>query len=159
MTIESRTYAKFKRNFVGPVLTRKQRISISPAMPLRENEIAVYSTQKKTAKIVNKSLRKPAKGKLLYKDMTPEQRARHVNRVVARQEKIQQAMPTWANHDVILAYYIVCQNITKVTGIKHEVDHIIPIQHPLVCGLHVESNLQIITEEENIKKSNKFKID
>lgn len=37
-----------------------------------------------------------------------------------------------------------------------EVDHIIPIKHPLVCGLHVPENLQMLTRSQNAKKSNKF---
>ena len=37
-----------------------------------------------------------------------------------------------------------------------EVDHIIPINHPLVCGLHCVANFQYLTPEENRKKSNYF---
>lgn len=36
------------------------------------------------------------------------------------------------------------------------VDHIIPLVHPLVCGLHVETNLQAIDPIKNIKKSNRW---
>lgn len=65
-------------------------------------------------------------------------------------------MPTWANREHIKQIYIKARELTILTGIKHEVDHIIPSNHPLVCGLHVENNLQILTEEANIQKGNTF---
>jgi len=34
-----------------------------------------------------------------------------------------------------------------------EVDHIIPRNHPLVCGLHVPANLQYLSREDNNKKN------
>ena len=41
-------------------------------------------------------------------------------------------------------------------GFKVEVDHIVPISHPSVCGLHVPWNLQIIASKENRTKGNSF---
>lgn len=40
----------------------------------------------------------------------------------------------------------------------YEVDHIVPIKHPLVCGLHSITNLQYLTILDNRSKSNKFEV-
>lgn len=60
------------------------------------------------------------------------------------------ATPIWANMDKIRDIYIKA----KEEGLV--VDHIIPLQNDLVCGLHVENNLQLLTASENSKKNNSF---
>ena len=58
--------------------------------------------------------------------------------------------------DQIDWFYKQRDKLTKKTGISHHVDHIVPLQGKNVCGLHVPWNLQIITAEENLAKSNKW---
>jgi hypothetical protein len=41
-------------------------------------------------------------------------------------------------------------------GPNYQLDHIIPLNHPNICGLHVPDNLQWLTPRENLKKSNSF---
>ena len=66
------------------------------------------------------------------------------------------ATPKWVDWGAITAIYLECARITKETGIKHHVDHIVPLVNKGVCGLHVHWNLQIITAEENYAKNNKL---
>ena len=52
--------------------------------------------------------------------------------------------------------YDLAQRRTIITKIPWEVDHIIPLQNKIVCGLHVPWNMQVITRSENRTKSNKL---
>lgn len=73
-----------------------------------------------------------------------------------RKLQIKQATPGWANKDAILDIYKEASEQTIATGERYSVDHIIPLRGKLVCGLHIETNLQVIKLKDNKKKSNKF---
>lgn len=73
-----------------------------------------------------------------------------------RRAKKLQAMPKWADTKAIRQIYAECQRITRETGIKHEVDHIVPLNGVKVKGLHVAENLRVIPAKLNRKKSNHF---
>lgn len=69
------------------------------------------------------------------------------------------ATPPWCEHAAIIRIYAESRRLSEETGIPHEVDHIIPIVNPKVCGLHCLANLRIITSTENKTKNNKFDVD
>ena len=75
---------------------------------------------------------------------------------VKREAVKRRAVPLWANLEAIEAVYKEAARLTRDTGVKHDVDHIYPLQSPKVCGLHVEHNLQILTHLENMRKHNKL---
>lgn len=71
------------------------------------------------------------------------------------------ATPLWADNQYIQDLYTNCREAQSIFGgigldVKFHVDHILPLQHDLICGLHVEDNLQILTAQENQSKSNNF---
>lgn len=140
----SRDYAKFKRLFVGPVLKRKQRIALMPRMPVADAGYIPHSKYK----IIPLS-------ELSLED---KKKAEWSAYIVERRKKRDKSMPPWADKTAINEIYVRARQLTAETGVKHEVDHIIPSTHKLVCGLHVETNLQILTEFDNISKSNKFEV-
>lgn len=73
-----------------------------------------------------------------------------------RRAKLKKATVAWADREAIKAIYAEADRLTAETGVAHVVDHIIPLNSKLVCGLHCEANLRVITAEENGAKSNKF---
>jgi len=84
----------------------------------------------------------------LYKAFVSVRRRRHKN-----------ATPKWITPEQKLAMrnlYLQAQALTKATGERYVVDHIIPLISPEVCGLHVPWNLRVITQEKNLIKSNKI---
>jgi uncharacterized protein YdaU (DUF1376 family) len=67
------------------------------------------------------------------------------------------ATPSWlskAQHEEIASIYAKAALRTAETGIKHEVDHVIPLRGKLVCGLHAPWNLRVIEAYKNRQKSN-----
>lgn len=89
-----------------------------------------------------------------HKAANPEQYRLYVN---ARRRRNRAATPkclTPMDKRAMRALYEQAAQISEVTGVQHEVDHIVPLRHPDVCGLHVPWNLRVLTAEENARKSN-----
>ncbi len=74
--------------------------------------------------------------------------------VVRRDAEKIQATPAWASQFAINEYYEIAAAM-RMHGIECEVDHIVPLRSPRVCGLHVGVNLQVLSPYENKSKGNR----
>lgn len=89
------------------------------------------------------------KYKATHRSANLEQYAATASKYRAKKLK---ALAGWANLEEIKNIYTNCPS-------GYEVDHIIPIQGVLACGLHCEHNLQYLPMSTNRSKSNKFIIE
>ena len=131
MTTESRAWAKFKREFVGPTMPRK-----------------IAKNRRESAEIVA----------LAYKPTRIPLDNTDIRKLWDRAAVRKFATPNWANKETIKQIYAQAKQLSGQSTTKYHVDHIIPIKHPLVCGLHVENNLRIISAKENSEKSNLWEL-
>jgi hypothetical protein len=105
---------------------------------LAQNKAYVQSNAEKV-RAVNKTWRETNREKL---------RARNAKRRAAKL----QATPAWADLKEIQDFYVACPP-------GHHVDHIYPLKSPIMCGLHVENNLQYLPAKENISKGNRVTLE
>lgn len=68
------------------------------------------------------------------------------------------ATPSWASDEwesfLVKEIYHLATLRDKFTKFKWHVDHIVPLQSDIVCGLHCSANLQILEASENLSKHN-----
>jgi 5-methylcytosine-specific restriction endonuclease McrA len=115
-----------------------------------KERVSAYS-RKWAAKIPPEFLARKRKE---YRERNPDLFAMHS---VKRRSSEKAAMPHWLSEEdkkKMNLIYLKRDFINDVTGVKHEVDHIYPIQGRDSCGLHVPWNLRVITSSENRRKKN-----
>lgn len=111
----------------------------------KAREVERLSRMKNRAKLLERKRKYAANNRPKYAAYSQKRRA-----------ALLRAIPPWADLSAIEAIFEECARLTRETGIGHHVDHIVPLQSPVVCGLHVESNLRIIDGTSNRSKGNKL---
>jgi 5-methylcytosine-specific restriction endonuclease McrA len=133
-------YAEYNKSSAG--IKAKQdyyaRNKVDVIARAQARTVAQKNTYKKKYKVANPDL---------YKEL-----------VSVRRRRFRDATPPWLSAKQKLEirfHYRLAIALSRSTKIPHAVDHIIPLQGESVCGLHVPWNMEVITQEENLKKSNK----
>ena len=119
--------------------------------------------REKRKKQVNEQKRNRWRTDTEWREFRKEQTKEWVRRNQGRRnyyDKIKKAkrkrcIAGWADKQAIKNIYQKAFLITSTSGIKHQVDHIYPLVSNFMCGLHVETNLQILTAQENASKGNR----
>lgn len=79
-------------------------------------------------------------------------RYKHTAKYYAR---LVEATPPWTDLDRVWDVFLTAA-ILRREGRSVQTDHIVPVNHPYVCGLHCPDNLQNIDADENQRKSNNW---
>lgn len=82
----------------------------------------------------------------------------YINKTNRRAQALK-ATPLWFDEFdsfVLSEAYSLCRSRLECTGLKWEVDHIVPLQGENVCGLHWHKNWRVITQFDNRSKGNRY---
>lgn len=63
-----------------------------------------------------------------------------------------QRTPKWADRGAMLLIYKEARRLTLLLGVRHVVDHIVPLHGGIVSGLHVPANLRVVSWQVNANK-------
>lgn len=64
--------------------------------------------------------------------------------------------PPWVDVKALHEKYREAKRRSAVTGIPHVVGHLVPVTHPMVCGLTVPWNLKVMSKRENDRMGNRL---
>jgi hypothetical protein len=114
-----------------------------------------YDSEKRKQKYLDKHNDEKATRRDYYRRNKEDYYIRKAN----RRAQTLQATPKWFDEFdtfVLSEAYRLCKLRQQHTGLKWEVDHIVPLQGEDVCGLHWHQNWAVITQYENRSKGNKL---
>lgn len=136
---------EYRQRHLGRILEREQAERTKSREHRRQYAVSRYAENKQAVRAATEKWRQANK-------------AVDAAKAARRKAAKLRATPPWANQDRVVALYQIAADLTRETGTRHEVDHIVPLQGETVCGLHVHWNLQILTKSENSRKKNKFEV-
>lgn len=76
--------------------------------------------------------------------------------LIKRNANLARAYCDWSDIEAVVGMYLASAVMSELTGQEYVVDHQVPLVHPLVCGLHTHTNLEVLSARVNRLKSNLF---
>lgn len=76
-----------------------------------------------------------------------------------RRSSKNRAVPLWFEKELVDNIYTKAQELSNTLNCNIQVDHIIPLNSPTVCGLHCWTNLQLLEQSLNGSKGNNYQSD
>lgn len=127
---------------------RKRVIRLLRSLILREKYVtgAYWVEYRKVYRKKRPEKRKAERKR--YKKAHPEKKNR------GPKKRVRGRIPAWANRRAMVMIYRKRKEWSAILGIELHVDHVVPLRHPRVSGLHCEANLQLLADELNVEKSN-----
>lgn len=75
---------------------------------------------------------------------------------VHRRTRERRQTPGWADAAATRAMFQQAERLTRETGVRYSVDHIVPLAGATVCGLHWHGNMEIRPLSENLAKGTRW---
>lgn len=152
-TEQNKTWNQANKNFVADY--QKTYYNANKDVVAKRRK-AWYQTNKKTIAEQQKAYYEANKGIVAKQKAAYKKANRHLFNAHNAKRKANklQATPAWVDLEAIKGMYQLA-TIFNRTGMNLHVDHIIPLQSDLVCGLHYESNMQLMPASDNISKGNR----
>jgi len=119
-------------------------------------KLEYYRANREAILIRNRAYREVNKETIAEKRSAYQKANRHIgNATNARRKALKRhATPAWADKEAIDSLYLIAA-INRERGLDLHVDHIVPLQSNIVCGLHCEANLKLMLASDNIRKNNR----
>lgn len=76
------------------------------------------------------------------------------NSKVPRKVTVSNARVSWNDIGECFRIYMAAAVMSELFEKRYVVDHVVPLKHALVCGIHSHNNLNVISSEENALKGN-----
>lgn len=75
---------------------------------------------------------------------------------IHRRSRERKQTPNWAQPERTRDLYAEARRLTKLTGVTHSVEHIVPLAGGTVCGLHWHGNMEVRPLRDNLVKGTRF---